>query len=120
MIGPSQLVQNAHCVTKHSLHRLFLDLRGRGSDEELSRVLVAGYDTGRLFFKSASPDCNPRIVKTAVEEISAAAKKFVEHGGLEALDPEIRKQLIGIAGPALLPAAAMGFLVAVFEQSYAA
>lgn len=118
MIGPSALVENAHCVTKHSLHRLFLDLRGRSSDEELSRVLVMGYDVGREWLKTQSPDCNAAVVKRAVDEITAMATRFVEGGGVDALDPRLRKRLSSIAGSSLLTAAALGFLVALFEQSY--
>lgn len=118
MIGPSQIVQNAHCVTKHALHRLFVSLRGRGSDVELTRVLVAGYDLGRSWLKSESPDCNPRIVKTAVEEIARTASQFVEWGGADAFKPELRRRLRNIAGPALFHAAALGFLVALFEKDF--
>lgn len=118
MIGPSGLVENAHCVTKHSLHRLFLDLRGRYEDDELTRVLVLGYDLGREWLRSASPDCDPGMVKSAVDGVTASARRFVEAGGLEALEPELLKRLLAIGGPKLLPPVGMGFLVALFEKPY--
>src|SRR5262245_41353325 len=118
MTGPSQIVENAQCVTKHALHRLFLSVRGRGSDEELSRVMVLGYDLGREVLGSVSPDCDPAVVKGAVDEIAARAQHFVDSGGIDGLRPDLRERLSTIAGPALLPVAALGYLVAFFERDY--
>lgn len=94
-----------NCLSKHALHRL-----NPTRDESIARELHDGYAFGLEWFHSKSPECDAKIVKGAVEEISARIMRFVEQGGIEALDPALRNRLSATA--------AKGFLVALFERAY--
>lgn len=76
-------VPDAHCVTKHSMHRLHQEL---GLDPQ---ALVDGYQAGREWFGTVPPDCSPRVVKEAIEFVVGRVLRWRRAGVLRALKPQI-------------------------------